>query len=303
MSHDTFPVAEKGETQTDHLEAETYPDLVASYETFKSHLQPKADVIYHPCCAVDVSPSEVFPNSHIIYADLDENAMNALTKAGYDAHTADVLTFNPGDVDILFLLNPAISPVIPSSFVVGDGYIVTNDYHRTADQLHASDEYEVKAIIKKMDGRTVFDDVDPEGYWQEVENEEEFQRASGSMNAVNYAKAKEIVEHMTGRTENILNEYKALVQAAQEKDLQERHELWAQTPDKETLASFGITPDVLATIPEQPEPQVDPTGPWQIEDPTGRMILLTPLPRRNGREEDIFIFRKKPTNYPDAQSA
>lgn len=302
MNHDLFPPATNSELDTTRMEAEIHPDLVKSYEAFRDHMQPKADVIYHPCSANDVSPSEVFPSSHVIYADLDENAMNALARAGYDARVTDVLTFDPGDVDILFLLNPAISPEVPSSYVIDGGFVVANDYHGTANWLHSRDEFEIKAIIKKGVGEVIFDDTNPEGYWQQVDSEEEFQQASGSMNTVSYARAKEIVEQITGRTDNILAEYTALIEEAQKKDLQERREMWEQTPDKETLALFGATPEELADLPEQPEPQIDLVGPWQIEDPTGRIVLLTPLPRKNGREEDIFIFQKRSSLAPEPRA-
>jgi hypothetical protein len=293
MNHDHLTPT--GEHQTGSVEAETHPDLVEKYSVFRDRIHPKADVIYHPCSANDVSPSAVFPDSHVIYADLAEGAMEALAEAGYDAHTADVREFDPGKVDILFLLNPAVSPEVPSSHVAEGGFVVANDYHRTADWLHASGDYELKAIIKKEQGGIVFDDVNPEDYWKEVETEDEFRQASGNMNTTNYARAAQIVESVTGRSDNVLDEYKALVKRAQEEDLQQRHELWEQKPDPEMLAMFGGTPEDVAEMSEQPEPQIDADGPWSIEGPNGEMILLTSLPRKNGSEEDIFVFQKKLT--------
>lgn len=300
MSHDSLP-ANTGEHQPNRVEAESSPDLVESYKVFKDHIQPKADVIYHPCGANDVSPSEAFPDSHVIYVDLDKNAMDALTRTGYDAHVADMREFDPGEVDVLFLLNPAVSPEVPSSHVVEGGFVVCNDYHGTAEWMHSSGEYEVKAIIKKRRDGTVFDGNDPEGYWQQVETEEEFQQASGGMDAVNYTRAAQIVEAMTGhQTGNVLVEYRALVKRAQEEDLEQRRELWAQAPDPEALAFFGGAPEAMAEVPEQPEPEIDPDGPWQLISPAGGMILLTPLPRKNGCEEDLFVFQKKAQAEPEA---
>jgi len=98
------------------IEPESQPDLVAKYLLFKEKFNPKANVVYYPSCGGNnISPSVAFLNSRIIYVDIDEKSVEVLKKGGFEAYAASALEFNPGDVDILIMLNHQISPDVPSS--------------------------------------------------------------------------------------------------------------------------------------------------------------------------------------------
>jgi hypothetical protein len=196
----------KPEVGSKPIEVEPRPDLVAKYSLFRERFKPKADVVYHPCGANDISPSVTFSNSRVVYVDIDEKSVEALKKGGFEAYAASALEFNPGDVDILIMLNPTISPDIPSSFVIESGFVLSNDYHATASSLHRNEYYQLRAMIRTVKGELVLDTENLEDYWKEIDTEEEFQNAPFDWGAVDYNAAVQVVKAVTGNDENILAE-------------------------------------------------------------------------------------------------
>ncbi|MFC7193925.1 hypothetical protein ACFQL4_03535 [Halosimplex aquaticum] len=67
----------------------TYADRVAQYRAVGDHFDLAPDVVYHPGSGHDVSPSAAFPESRVVYVDVDEAAMDDLARAGYEAVGAD----------------------------------------------------------------------------------------------------------------------------------------------------------------------------------------------------------------------
>lgn len=160
------------------LQAEPSEDLVAKYRLFQQVTGANVNIVYHPCSATDNSPSAAFPNSRVIYADLDEKAVEALKKAGCEAYRKSALEYDPGDVNVLILLNPQIAPDIPSQHVVLGGYTICNDYHGTASHLRKNPEWELKGVIvPSREGSISYDTAQLDEYWQEVETDEEWKAA------------------------------------------------------------------------------------------------------------------------------
>ena len=120
---------------------------VKQISLFKDAFNPKADVIYYPCSEFDLSVNEVFPDSRVIYADINYEVFEALKNKGLDVHHVSALQFNPGSVDILFLFNPQIDPYIPASFVKSGGYVICNDYHATAQKMATDKKFEIVGVI------------------------------------------------------------------------------------------------------------------------------------------------------------
>jgi len=261
------------EAESKSIEAKPWPDLVAKYSLFKEKLNPKTDVVYYPCGAKDVSPSAAFPNSKVIYVEKDENAVKSLLKGGYEAYGASALEFDPGNVDILILLNPQISPKIPSSRVVKGGYVLCNDYHGTASSLHQDGEFEIKAMIRQSrDRQLIFDTDNLEDYWQEVDTEDGFRSAPFSFRFMHYKMAASVVETVTGKRENILAEYKKII-------------LLARGRSRQTLAEHPELRKMVGN-PDEEETLIFNEGGRQF-------ILSTALPRRKGTVDDLFVFQKK----------
>lgn len=276
----------KPEAEPKPIEAEPRPDLVAKYSLFREKLNPKADVVYHPCGANDVSPSVAFPDSRVVYVDIDEKLVEALKKGGFETHATSALEFDPGDVDILIMLNPTIPPDVPSSHVVENGFVLSNDYHGTASSLHRNEQYQLRAIVRtSRGGELVLDTEDTEDYWKEIDTEEEFQNAPFDWGAANYTMAVPVVEVVTGKKENILSEYKKIIARAREERRRENTQTLAEHPE---WAEFMGDPDKEDVL---------------MFNHAGRQfVLATTLPRKKGTVDDIFVFQKVKPNPQVSES-
>lgn len=206
------------------LEAEPIAGLVESYRIFQKEFRPKTDTIYYPCSAYDVSPTEAFPDSRVIYVEIDPDAVEALQGAGVEVHHSSALEFNPGDVDVLILQNPQIPPDTPCSFVMEGGFVLCNDYHQTATKTHANPEFSLCGVIKppiEDSSQPTLEKEDLEGYLCEIESDEEFERVSADNFgiAVDYQTAKSLVATILHRDTEILAGYKEITEMAREEAL------------------------------------------------------------------------------------
>ena len=185
-----------------------HDERVKSYEVFQTALSPNVSVVYHPSSATDMSPSVAFPDSRVIYADLSDASMAALRSAGEEAHTADATTFDPGEVDVLILQNPGITSEVPAAHVKVGGYVLANDYHGNATQLHLDPNFALLGTIhnRTPDGAYVFDNESPENYWKVVTNDEQF-RASPGYDAVGILSSR-----ITGTMTPSYEEYVAAIE-------------------------------------------------------------------------------------------
>lgn len=275
--HPSLEEPPKPEAEPKPIEAEPRPDLVAKYSLFREKLNPKADVIYHPCGANDVSPSVAFPDSKVVYVDIDEKSVEALKKGGFEAHAASALEFDPGDVDILIMLNPQISPDVPSSHVVENGFVLSNDYHGTASSLHRDNQYQLCALIRMSQCQELmFDTENLEDYWKEIDTEEEFRNAPFNWGATNYAMAVPVVETITGKRKNVLAEYKKIIDMAREQQRQKNAQMLAEHPE---WAEFTADPDKEDVL--------------MFNRGDRQFVLSTTLPRKKGAVDDIFVFQKQ----------
>lgn len=276
----------KPETETKPIEAEPRPDLVAKYSLFRERFKPKDDVVYHPCGANDVSPSVAFPNSRVIYVDIDDKSVEALKKGGFEAHTASALEFDPGNVDILIMLNPTIPPDAPSSHVGENGFVLSNDYHGTASSLHRNEQYQLRAMVRTSKGRELMLDTENlEDYWREIDTEEEFQNAPFDWGAAHYTMAVPVVEAVTGKKENILAEYKKIIATAREEQRRKNAQTIAEHP---AFAEFMGDPDTEDVL--------------MFNHDGRQFVLATTLPRKKGTVDDIFVFQKVKSNSQISES-
>jgi hypothetical protein len=252
-----------GAESSTSLEVISHKDLIEKYELFKKSVEFDTGVIYHPCGANDVSPSEAFPGSRVIYADIDDKAMQVLRNAGYEALTQDVRTFNPGPVDVAILLNPSIEPDTPVSFVKDGGYAICNDYHQTASSLKETGAYELSALIHNTKEHGLsYDTQDLEDCWKEIETDEEFKNASPGFGTAYYEATARLVETVTGQRENVTQEYKKIIEMIRNNTLE------------------GVS-------------RVVDQGDAIVAQYKGNLIALPSLPKKKGGAEDIFVFRKK----------
>lgn len=258
------------------LVAKPREDLVAQYKVFSTFLGFQPRRIYHPCSANDISPTIGFPDSKVVYADKDEKSIGAIQKLGLDATVADATQFDPGEVDLVILLNPGISPDVPVSHLVNNGYVLCNDWHSTATDIHNNSGYEfVGGISRNADGYFV-DTSNPEQYWQQVENEEEWKKAHFSWGDIGYSQAADVVEQITGKRENVMSEYLKIVDEQRERMRISNEELLAENPDMA---------EMLATLEAEDE--------FVFTHNDRTFVVSGKLPKKKGTTEDLLIFRKK----------
>lgn len=254
---------------------ETSERLVQYLSVFRDTFHPKADVIYYPACATDSSVSKAFPQSRVIYVDIDKDAVAALQKAGFEAYNVSALTFKPdAPADVLLLLNPSIRAEKPLE-TVQDGYVLCNDYHGTATEVKAHSDYELVGISRVQHRQVVMDRERLGDYWEEVSTEEEFKNARPGFGGVDYRTASRVVERLTGKTENILEEYKRIITLARTQT-REKQEALSQTDPE--LAKMNVYDEKAELLQ------------YRIGDED--VLIDTRLPRKKGTVDDLFVFKK-----------
>lgn len=257
------------------LVAKPREDLVAQYQVFSKFLGFQPRRIYHPCSADDISPTYGFPDSKVVYADKDQKFMGAIQKLGLDATVADATQFDPGEVDLVILLNPGISPDVPVSHLVEGGYVLCNDHHTTATDLHTNNSYEFIGGITRTAEGYVVDIENPENYWQQVETDEQFRLAAYSQGNASYELALELVKAKTGKEENVLAEYKKIIDEHRRIAREENAEIFAGEDNAEEMLNELVNDN------------------FELEIGNKNYLVMVDLPNKKGTTEDIRIFRKK----------
>ncbi|MFZ2664427.1 MAG: hypothetical protein WAX66_03625 [Patescibacteria group bacterium] len=223
--------------------------------------------VYYPCCALDVTPSEVFNNGsmNVLYLDTNPAVVKTLNKFGYNAKEASALEYNPGEMDLVIMLNPQISAKVPANFVKEGGYFLCNNYHGTADEaFNSMKDLELIGVISSKE--SAVDRIDLSGYFEEVTTDEEFLRAPWSWNLANFSEAAEIVKAIKGTDKDILSNYKDIINES-------RNDL--SKGDPKLMRIF------------------DSMGQVQINHNGKSYSLDTMLPRKKGNDLDLFVFRKR----------
>lgn len=257
------------------LIAEPIEELVEQYKVFANFIQFKPRRIYHPCSAHDISATIGFPDSKVIYADKDEKMIAAIQKSGLGATVADATQFDPGDVDLVILLNPGISPDVPISHLVGGGYVLCNDHHEIASELHLNNSYEFLGGISRNAEGYFVDIINPESYWVPVETEEEFKNARYSQGNARYDLALAVVKAKTGKEENVLAEYKKIIDEHRQIVRAEAAEIFVGEENADEMLNELVN------------------GDFELEINDSSYLVMVNLPNKKGTTEDIRIFRKK----------
>jgi hypothetical protein len=287
--------------------------LVRSLTTFKDGFHPNAEGIYYPSSGIDASIAKAFPESRIVFLDIEESVVESLKKAGYEAVQASSQEFVPDKpVDVLLLLNPATNPEKPVATVAEGGYVLCNDYHGTASQLRDDQALKLVAMIREGKGGEKLIDMEPEDYWREIETDEEFKNAPFSWGAVDYENAKLALEKLGRPTDNVLAEYKKLLEEAKEESRKSIQKEWDDREEgfKEVLrlSKEFEEPGTTDLLPEQVEAfrkqyyesiqrrlAEGASDMLMIKDPnnpTMPIILDGSFPRKKGTVDDLFVYQK-----------
>lgn len=131
--------------------------LVRSLRLFAETLNPNINLVYYPCSGPDISPSEAFPESRVIYVDTDPKAVKALKTKGYEVYQQSALKYElKPKADLVLLNNPAIKPFHPAKQLTESGYLVCNDYHKTASRVASNEGFSLVGYIAKERDSLVF---------------------------------------------------------------------------------------------------------------------------------------------------
>lgn len=127
----------------------TYANRVAQYRAVAAHFDLSPDVVYHPGSGHDVSPSVAFPESRVVYVDVDEAAMDDLASAGYEAVGADATGHELAiDADVIAFRNAGIveEAVVDANLRPG-GWVLANDHLESARHLVRMDALELVGVL------------------------------------------------------------------------------------------------------------------------------------------------------------
>jgi len=265
------------------VKLESTESLVESFEIFKNNFHPKDDLIYYPCSGPDISITKSFPESKIIFLDQHEETIKALRKAGFEAVKESAQDFElKVKADIMLLYNPQIPPAGTMIENLNQkGYLLCNDYHGTASLVKGREDFELKGVIRRDKNGFILDTENLEDYWKDIDSEEEFINAPFSWGVEDYEMAKSMVEKRTGKTENILEEYKKLIEYAKAATRKQNEKFFAENPDFDK----NMMPD------ENSSPLM-----WNMENGEQQMIIHK-LPKKKGTADDTFVFSKKEKEF------
>ncbi|CQH63857.1 uncharacterized protein HHUB_4207 (plasmid) [Halobacterium hubeiense] len=126
-----------------------YEDRVAQYRAVTDRFSISPDVVYHPGSGHDVSPSEAFPDSRVVYTDVDAAAMAELRRASYDAHGADAVGYELDErADLIVFRNAGLfeEAVVATNLRRG-GWVVANDHLESARHVSRLDGVDLVAVV------------------------------------------------------------------------------------------------------------------------------------------------------------
>jgi len=158
----------------------TFEDRVAQYEVFADYFDVSPGVVYHPGSGHDVSPSEAFPESRVVYVDVDEAAMTDLNRSGYDAVSADAAAYEMDErANVIIFRNAGmLEEAIVDANLRAGGWVLANDHLESATHLVRMDSLELVGIIPDTwtgDEPTV-DTRDLDAYLSPIETDTEYRK-------------------------------------------------------------------------------------------------------------------------------
>ncbi len=228
--------------QTGIYEPYVHKQSVEILRAFREAFQCNPEVVYYPGCSSDAAPSQAFPESRVIYVDLTESDIRSLKAKGYEAYCANAHEFVPdASPDVLILLNTGVNPEIASRSLEVGGYVLCNNYYDTADKMHELSLFHFLGVIHSVGDLTWFDAESLDKFWQEVETEEELAARDQS------GFFARVVQKQTGKTENVLAEYRKLLEQARENAIR-----YDMSPDEPLFLDMKLG-NVIQRLPRKRE--------------------------------------------------
>lgn len=126
-----------------------FDDRIAQYWAVSDHFDLSPDLVYHPGSGHDVSLSEAFPETRVLYADIDEAAMADLNRAGYEAVGADATAYELTEkADVIVFRNAGLveEAIVEVNLRTG-GWVLANNHLASAEHLAELDSLELIGLV------------------------------------------------------------------------------------------------------------------------------------------------------------
>lgn len=126
-----------------------YEDRVAQYRAVAKWIDVTPEDVYHPGSGHDVSLSRAFPDSRVVYVDVDAAAMTDLRQAGYEANAADATGYEvENGTDLLVFRNAGLfEEAIVAANLQPGGWILANNHLESARHVSQLDGVELAAVV------------------------------------------------------------------------------------------------------------------------------------------------------------
>lgn len=127
----------------------TFSARVAQYRAVADRFDLAPSIVYHPGSGHDVSPSTAFPESRVIYVDVDVAAMDDLTSAGYEAVGADATGYElPTGADVIVFRNAGlVEEAVVNANLRPGGWVLANDHLESARHLKRADSLDLVGVV------------------------------------------------------------------------------------------------------------------------------------------------------------
>jgi len=268
-----------------------YGQTIEMFRVFMSELRPRTDIIVYPGCSTDISPSQIF-SGRIIYVDTYKPAVKTLKKAGLEVYHQDATQYEPDEqIDIVISRRYG---VLQNHAKLLDklrdgGYILTDGAYEQQDDILHNTQLELIGVLRKdyTSSAFVLDRESPEDYFNEVETDEEFKQVSalfdGSEQGINiklvsFKQAAGVVYEVTGKEDNILVEFRKIVDQVKEENL----------PNLDISLNFDEINKTLSKPWVENEPS--PTEKLLLRHNLDWVMLRLPLKKMTG--ERFYVLRK-----------
>jgi len=129
--------------------SQTFDQRIECYRAARDHFGINIDAVYEPANGSDVSTAEAFPEASVIYAEINEAAVEQLKSEGYDIRSADAESLQlDEEIDLAVFRNAALDAQKVLELNSSE-WVFANDYLNNASEVQESSEYEVVGVIDR----------------------------------------------------------------------------------------------------------------------------------------------------------
>lgn len=172
--NDNSKDTEQKKEEVEEVKIQEADDFKKIIEQFQKEIDQPIKTVCYPACGY-MSINDTFKDAKVTYIDIDEDAIKLHQDAGHTAIKADLGEYKPKEKpDLTIFMNPAIKEDKLKKYLenVEKGkYIITNNYHRTADYLYKDPSFELLGVFPPDESN--MDKEKPEKYFDQKYRDEQ----------------------------------------------------------------------------------------------------------------------------------